>query len=59
MDTPFESLSIVNEFPKVFPKDLPGVPSNREITFEIDILLNTQHISIPPYRMTPAKLKEQ
>ena len=30
----------------------------KEIDFEIDLLPNTQPISIPPYRMAPAELKE-
>ncbi|KAG5576253.1 hypothetical protein H5410_056387 [Solanum commersonii] len=53
-----QSIPIVKEFPKVFPYDLPGVPPDREINFGIDILSNTRRISIPPYRMAPAKLKE-
>ncbi|XP_075088375.1 uncharacterized protein LOC142170377 [Nicotiana tabacum] len=39
---------IVNEFPEVFPKDLSGVPSDREIDFRIDLLPGTKPISIPP-----------
>ncbi|WMV43384.1 hypothetical protein MTR67_036769 [Solanum verrucosum] len=50
--------SVVNEFPEVFPEDLPGVPPEREINFGIDLLPDTQPISIPPYRMAPAELKE-
>ncbi|WMV49694.1 hypothetical protein MTR67_043079, partial [Solanum verrucosum] len=53
-----ESVPIVNEFFDVFPNDLPGVPSEREIDFGIDLLLDTQPISIPPYRMAPTELKE-
>ncbi|KAH0642176.1 hypothetical protein KY285_034832 [Solanum tuberosum] len=49
---------VVSEFPEVFPDDLPGVLPEREIDFGIDILLHTRPISIPPYRMAPAKLKE-
>ncbi|WMV30377.1 hypothetical protein MTR67_023762, partial [Solanum verrucosum] len=53
-----ESVLIVNEFLDVFPNDLPGVPPEREIDFGIDLLPDTQPISIPPYRMAPAELKE-
>src|SRR5688572_25241435 len=53
-----ESVSIVNEFPDVFPEDLPGIPPKREIDFGIDLLPVTNPISIPPYRMAPAELKE-
>lgn len=52
-----ESVPIVNEFPNVFPEDLPGVPPDREIDFGIDVLPDTQPISIPPYRMALAELK--
>ncbi|XP_049381296.1 uncharacterized protein LOC125845822 [Solanum stenotomum] len=55
---PIESVPIVNEFLDVFPNDLPGVPPEREIDFGIDLLPDTQPISIPPYRMAPAELKE-
>src|SRR5688572_30122804 len=53
-----ESVSVVNEFPDVFPDDLPGIPPEREIDFGIDLLPDTRPISIPPYRMAPAELKE-
>ena len=33
-----DSVPFVNEYPDVFPKDLPGVPPEREIDFEIDLL---------------------
>ncbi|TMW99786.1 hypothetical protein EJD97_001963 [Solanum chilense] len=38
--------------------NLTGVPPQRETDFGIDILLYIQPISIPPYRMAPAELKE-
>ncbi|KAH0682275.1 hypothetical protein KY289_020027 [Solanum tuberosum] len=58
-ETPtLESVPVVNDFPEVFPEDLPGVPPEREINFGIDLLLNTHTISIPPYRMAPTELKE-
>ncbi|XP_075096267.1 uncharacterized protein LOC142174380 [Nicotiana tabacum] len=53
-----QSVPIVNEFPGVFPEDLPGIPPDREIDFGIDLLPGTKPISIPPYRMAPAELKE-
>lgn len=50
-----ESVPVVNEFPDVFPYDLPGVPPNREIDFGIDVLPETKPISIQPYRMAPTE----
>ncbi|KAH0633476.1 hypothetical protein KY284_036262 [Solanum tuberosum] len=58
-ETPsLESVPVVNEFPKVFPDDLPDIPPKWEIDFGIDLLPDTQPISIPPYRMAPAELNE-
>ncbi|XP_055826306.1 uncharacterized protein LOC129894662 [Solanum dulcamara] len=53
-----KSVPIVNAFHEVFPEDLPGVPPEREIDFGIDVLPDMQPISIPPYMMDPAVLKE-
>ena len=55
---PLQSVPVVNEFPEVFPKDLPGIPPDREIDFGIDVLPDTHRISILPYRMGLAELKE-
>ncbi|KAF3644622.1 hypothetical protein FXO38_20074 [Capsicum annuum] len=53
-----ESVLVVNEFSDVFPEDLPGVSPIREIDFRIDLLPDTQPISIPPYIMALAELRE-
>ncbi|CAJ2645621.1 unnamed protein product [Trifolium pratense] len=53
-----EKILIASEFPDVFPEDLPGLPPDREIEFSIELVPDTQPISIPPYRMAPAELKE-
>lgn len=42
----------------MFLKDLPKVPPEKKINFGIDLLLDTQLISIPPYRIASNKLKE-
>ncbi|XP_075096366.1 uncharacterized protein LOC142174466 [Nicotiana tabacum] len=53
-----ESVPVVNEFIEVFSDELPGIPPDREIDFGIDVLPDTQQISIPPYRMALAELRE-
>ncbi|XP_070057047.1 uncharacterized protein [Nicotiana tomentosiformis] len=53
-----KSVLIVNEFPGVFPDELPGIPPDKETDFGIDVIPDTHPISIPPYKMAPAKLKE-
>lgn len=49
---------MVREFSNVFPEELLGLPSEREINFEIDLVPGTRLISISPYKMALAKLKE-
>ncbi|KAL5565101.1 hypothetical protein UlMin_028265 [Ulmus minor] len=49
---------VVKEFVDVFPEELPGLPPDREVTFEIEVLPGTAPISKAPYRMAPAELKE-
>ena len=56
--TRLEDIPIVKEFPDVFPDDLSGLPPDRAIEFVIELVPGTEPISIPPYRMVPAELKE-
>ena len=53
-----EDVPVVRDFQDVFPDDLPGPPPEREVDFPIDLVPGTAHISLPPYRMAPAELKE-
>jgi hypothetical protein len=54
-------LPVINEFPDVFPDELPGMPLDRDIEFVIELMPGTVRIYKTTYRMaTPelAKLKE-
>ncbi|KAL8147704.1 hypothetical protein AgCh_005141 [Apium graveolens] len=53
-----EAIPVVNEFPDVFPDDLPGLPPDREIEFAIDLPPETKPVSKAPYRMAPVEMKE-
>ena len=53
-----EDIPVVREFSDVFPEDLPGIPPDREIDFQIELALRTEPISKAPYRMAPLELKE-
>ncbi|XP_070049854.1 uncharacterized protein [Nicotiana tomentosiformis] len=53
-----QSFPVVNEFLYVFPDELPRLPPERKIEFSIDVLPDTQPISIHPYMMAPAELRE-
>jgi hypothetical protein len=49
---------VVKNFPDAFPKELPGMPLDREVEFVIDLLPGTTPISKRPYRMFVEELKE-
>ena len=55
---PLELVPVVRDYQKVFPDDLPGIPPEQELDFGIDLLADTEPISIPPCRMTPTELKK-
>jgi hypothetical protein len=49
---------VVNEFPDVFPEELPGMPPERDMEFVIELKLNTAPIYKTPYRVTTPELAE-
>ncbi|KAM2704288.1 hypothetical protein EV1_033633 [Malus domestica] len=53
-----ENIRVVKHFPDVFPNDLPGLLLDRDMEFTIDLLPGTDPISLTPYRMAPAELRE-
>ena len=46
-----EKIPVVREFPDVFPKELPGIPPEREVDLSIEIALRATLISRAPYKM--------
>nr|XP_016442948.1 PREDICTED: uncharacterized protein LOC107768342 [Nicotiana tabacum] len=46
-------MPVVCEFPDIFPENLSGLPSEREIEFPIEFIPGTTPISITPYRKAP------
>ena len=53
-----DEIPVVREFPYVFPDDIARLPTDREVKFTIDLIPRTEPISIPPYKMAPAELRE-
>ena len=53
-----ENIPVVREFPYVFPKELQGIPLEREVDLSIDIVPGTAPMSRAPYRMASTELKE-
>ncbi|XP_015940607.1 uncharacterized protein LOC107466134 [Arachis duranensis] len=53
-----DQILVVRDFLKVFPKDIPEFPPQREIEFAIKLVPGAEPMSIAPYRMAPKKLAE-
>jgi hypothetical protein len=53
-----EDVPVVQEYPDVFPEELPGMPPDRDIEFVIDLIPGTSPIAKRPYRMAAPELEE-
>ncbi|GKC07277.1 putative reverse transcriptase domain-containing protein [Tanacetum coccineum] len=53
-----EDIPVVREFPKVFPKDLPGLPPVRQVEFQIDLIPGATPVARAPYRLAPSEMQE-
>jgi hypothetical protein len=56
--TALVEIRVVQEYPDVFPEDLPDMPPDRDIEFLIELLPGTPPISKRPYRMPVNELVE-
>ncbi|GJT40812.1 putative reverse transcriptase domain-containing protein [Tanacetum coccineum] len=52
-----EDVPIVRNFPEVFPKDLSGLPSTRQMEFQIDLIPGVALVARAPYRLAPSEMK--
>jgi hypothetical protein len=57
-ETSLNEIRIAQEYPDVFPKDLSGMPPDRDIEFIIELLPGMPSISKRPYRMPVNELVE-
>ncbi|GKA66535.1 putative reverse transcriptase domain-containing protein [Tanacetum coccineum] len=53
-----KDVAIVQDFPEVFPEDLPGIPPTRQVEFQIDLMPSAAPVARAPYRLAPSKMKE-
>jgi hypothetical protein len=53
-----EHLPVVREFTNVFPEELPGMSSKRELEFTINLKPGTEPIARTPYHMLTSELQE-
>ncbi|GKA88376.1 putative reverse transcriptase domain-containing protein [Tanacetum coccineum] len=54
----FEDVPTMRDFPKVFPKDLPGLPLTRQVEFQIDLVPGDAPVARAPYRLAPPEMKK-
>ncbi|GJW89750.1 hypothetical protein Tco_0167303, partial [Tanacetum coccineum] len=53
-----EEVPVVQDFPKVFPEDLPGIPPPRQVEFQIDLIPGAVPVARAPYQLAPSEMKE-
>ena len=53
-----EEVPVLREYPDVFPKELPGMPPDKDLEFIIDLIPETAPITKRPYRMVANELEE-
>ena len=58
LEQALNEISIVRDYPEVFPEDIPKFPPKKEIEFSIELIPGTGWISVAPYRMSPLELTE-
>ena len=58
VDQQLDDISVVREYPDVFPEDILKFPPEREIEFTIELVLSVGPISIALYKMSPLELAE-
>ncbi|KAI3715141.1 hypothetical protein L6452_22111 [Arctium lappa] len=53
-----QDLPIVQDFPEVFPDELPGLPPPRQVEFHIDLIPGAAPVAKSPYRLAPSEMHE-
>nr|GFA65002.1 putative reverse transcriptase domain-containing protein [Tanacetum cinerariifolium] len=53
-----DDIRVVQDFPKIFPDDLSGLPPVREIEFRIDLIPGALLVVKSPYRVAPSEMSE-
>ncbi|GKC74619.1 putative reverse transcriptase domain-containing protein [Tanacetum coccineum] len=53
-----EDVPTVQDFPEVFPEDLPGLLLTRQVEFQINLAPGAAPVARAPYRLAPSELQE-
>ncbi|GKB21840.1 putative reverse transcriptase domain-containing protein [Tanacetum coccineum] len=53
-----EDVPVIHDFPKVFPKEFPGLPPSRQVEFRIDLVPGAAPVTRAPYKLAPSEMRE-
>jgi hypothetical protein len=53
-----QDISVVRDFPDMFPEDVSGLPPVRQVKFRIDLVPGAAPVAKAPYRLAPAEMQE-
>nr|GFD12896.1 reverse transcriptase domain-containing protein [Tanacetum cinerariifolium] len=53
-----KDVPIIQDFPEVFPADLPGLRPARPVEFQIDLIPGAAPVARAPYHLAPSEMKE-
>ncbi|GKG24825.1 hypothetical protein Tco_0395453, partial [Tanacetum coccineum] len=53
-----EDVPVIRDFLEVFPKELLGLPTTRQVEFHIELIPGAAPVARIPYRLAPAEMKE-
>nr|GEV28455.1 putative reverse transcriptase domain-containing protein [Tanacetum cinerariifolium] len=53
-----KDVPVVQDYPEVFPKDLPGLPPARPVEFQINLIPRAAPVARVPYRLAPSEMKK-
>ncbi|GKC32499.1 putative reverse transcriptase domain-containing protein [Tanacetum coccineum] len=53
-----KDVSMVRDFPEVFPEEFPGLPPPRQVEFRIDLVPGAAPVERAPYRLERSEMKE-
>ncbi|GKF80159.1 hypothetical protein Tco_0238761 [Tanacetum coccineum] len=51
-----EDVLVIQDFPKVFPDELPGLPPPRQVEFRIDLIPGVAPVARAPYRLALSEM---
>nr|GEZ15750.1 putative reverse transcriptase domain-containing protein [Tanacetum cinerariifolium] len=53
-----KDVPVIHDFLEVFPEEFPGLPSSRQVEFQIDLVAGAAPIARAPYRLALSEMKE-